>query len=148
MKQISLPAGRYVVAVSGGVDSMVLLDVVRQMPGVFVVVAHVDHGIRADSHKDRKLVASVCMSHNVQFEYTELHLGPGASEEMARTERYKFLRHIKERYTADAILTAHHSDDLTETALINLIRGTGWRGRAERAGRHRAARAGRGRQRP
>lgn len=128
MKQISLPAGRYVVAVSGGVDSMVLLDVLRQLPGVSLVVAHVDHGIRTDSHKDSELVASVAMSHNLPFERRELALGPGVSEEVARDARYKFLRHIKERYAADAIITAHHADDVTETAIINLIRGTGWRG--------------------
>lgn len=123
-----IPPGTYVIAVSGGVDSMVLLDVARRLPDVSLVVAHVDHGIRPDSHMDRELVAGVAMSHNLPFESIQLHLGPEASEEAARHARYDFLRHIKNHYAADAILTAHHKDDLLETALINLIRGTGWRG--------------------
>lgn len=128
MKKVSLPPGTYIIAVSGGVDSMVLLDVARSLPGVKLVVAHVDHGIRDDSHLDRELVKRIAMSHNLAFTATRLELGWGASEEVARTARYNFLRHIKERYAADAILTAHHANDVIETAVINLVRGTGWRG--------------------
>lgn len=120
--------GLYIVAVSGGVDSMVLLDVVRQIPGVKLVVAHVDHGVREDSAKDAKLVEENAMSHNLKFETTNLALGSEASEEEARSKRYEFLRRISKKYNARAILTAHHKDDLIETAIINMIRGTGWRG--------------------
>ena len=128
MKKVSLPPGTYIIAVSGGVDSMVLLDVARSLPGVKLVVAHIDHGIRDDSHLDRELVERIAMSHNLAFTATRLELGWDASEEVARTARYNFLRHTKERYAADAILTAHHANDVIETAVINLVRGTGWRG--------------------
>ncbi len=123
-----IPPGLYVLAVSGGVDSMVLFDVVRRKPGVELIVAHVNHGIRADANLDAELVRKVSMSHNVRYEEVVLDLGPDASEEMARKARYEFLRHICSKYNAAAIITAHHRDDLLETAIINMVRGTGWRG--------------------
>lgn len=107
---------------------MVLLDVVRQIPGVELVVAHVDHGVRTDSAEDAKLVEKFVMSHNLEYEVTKLGLGPDVSEEEARNKRYDVLRHLSKKYNARAILTAHHKDDIIETAIINMIRGTGWRG--------------------
>lgn len=107
---------------------MVLLDIVRQLPDVRLVVAHVNHGIRKDATMDADLVRRVAMSHNLVYEEATLQLGSDASEERARIERYKFLRHVRKKYNARALLTAHHKDDLIETAIINMLRGTGWRG--------------------
>lgn len=107
---------------------MVLLDMVRRLDGVYLVVAHVNHGMRKDATEDAKLVQAYAMSHNLVYEETSLSLGSGVSEEVAREARYKFLRHISKKYNARAILTAHHKNDLLETAIINLLRGTGWRG--------------------
>ncbi len=120
--------GVYVVAVSGGVDSVVLLDLLCKKPGLHLIVAHIDHGIRPDSWQDHKQVHSIAMSHNIPFELEEANLGKGVSEETARQVRYNFLRHVRKKYNARSILTAHHQDDLLETAIINLLRGTGWRG--------------------
>lgn len=117
-------------AVSGGVDSMVLFDVLVKTPGLELVAAHFDHGIRPDSDSDTYLVRSVAMSHNVLFETAKAELGPETSEDTARKARYSFLRHICKKHNADAIITAHHQDDVLETAIINLQRGTGWRGLA------------------
>ncbi len=107
---------------------MALLDMIRWLPDVRAVVAHVDHGVREDAAEDAKLVRQVAVSHNLPFEMIQLHLGPGVSEEDARRKRYNFLRHISKKYNARAILTAHHRDDVIETAIINILRGTGWRG--------------------
>jgi tRNA(Ile)-lysidine synthase len=107
---------------------MVLLDLLLQQPQLSLLVAHIDHGIRNNSQQDRKLVQKVCMSHNVEFVYKRLSLDKHASEEEARKYRYDFLRHVREIHHADAIITAHHQDDLLETAIINLLRGTGRRG--------------------
>lgn len=120
--------GQYVVAVSGGVDSMVLLDILRQNTKLNLVVAHLDHGIRPDSANDAQLVQDFAMSHNITFEKESVHLGEGASEEAARHARYNFLRQTMARHHARAIIMAHHQDDLLETAIINLLRGTGRRG--------------------
>lgn len=107
---------------------MVLLHMLQKQQQLAVVVAHLDHGIRDDSAKDRELVQDYCTSHNIEFIYEEAQLGRRASEETARRARYDFLQRVCEKYGARAVITAHHQDDMLETAIINLIRGTGRRG--------------------
>lgn len=125
---IDLPAGRYVVAVSGGVDSVALLDMLTNQPGVQLTVAHFDHGIREDSAEDRKLVQALAKKYNLPFVYHAGKLGPKASEAVAREARYEFLHTVRRASKAQAIITAHHQDDVLETAVLNLVRGTGRRG--------------------
>jgi tRNA(Ile)-lysidine synthase len=127
MKVVVEP-GKYVVAVSGGVDSVVLLDLLRMYPGVKLVVAHFDHGIRDDSHLDRAHVEALARRYRVPFTYDKGRLGPGVGEAEAREARYAFLRKVQAASAADAIVTAHHQDDVLETAIINLLRGTGRKG--------------------
>ncbi len=126
--KIVIEPGCYVVAVSGGVDSMVLLDIVRQLPQLRLIVAHYDHGIREDSAADRALVQKVAAAHGLPFVYSEGNLGAMASEDAARRARYDFLHSVRVAAHAQAIITAHHQDDMLETAVINVIRGTGRRG--------------------
>ena len=139
----------FIVAVSGGIDSCVLLhmiknhyqglsDVLREDP--HIVVAHVDHGIRDNSSRDRLFVEKLATRYGYEFESTELRLGSGASEEEARTRRYEYLDGLVSKYHADGVVTAHHKDDVLETAVINITRGTGRRGLSSlrsRAGRVR-----------
>lgn len=124
MNIVNIPAGKYVIAVSGGVDSVVLLDLVARIPNCSFIVAHVDHGIRSDSRLDRQLVERLAKKYHLEFCYTEARLGATASEEMARKARYDFLYKVKEQSGARAIITAHHQDDLIETIILNLFRGT------------------------
>ncbi|HEU4830732.1 MAG TPA: tRNA lysidine(34) synthetase TilS [Candidatus Saccharimonadales bacterium] len=126
---ISLAVGRYVVAVSGGVDSVVLLDMLSKQPNLELVVAHFDHGIREDSADDALFVSELAKKYKVKFETQREELGTNASEDLARTRRYKFLRSVAEKYDAE-LITAHHADDVIETIAINVTRGTGWRGLA------------------
>lgn len=129
MITLNVKPGKYIVAVSGGVDSMVMLNLlVKQAKSLELVVAHFDHGIRHDSHLDRALVERTAKKYQLPFELSLGKLGAGASEEQARTARYKFLNLVKQKYSADAIITAHQMDDVIETALINILRGTGSRG--------------------
>lgn len=125
---ISVEDGLYVVAVSGGVDSMVLLDLLHKKPGISLIVAHFDHGIRKYATGDENLVAQVASRYGLKLEVGRGNLGPHASEAKAREARYRFLEAVRAKYSAKAIITAHHQDDLLETALINIIRGTGRRG--------------------
>jgi tRNA(Ile)-lysidine synthase len=125
---IDVRSGRYVVAVSGGVDSVVLLHILRQIPNVHLTVAHFDHGIREDSAEDRKLVQALAKQHGLPFVYHRAELGAGVSEAVAREARYKFLHDVRRSSGAGAIITAHHQDDLLETIILNLLRGTGRRG--------------------
>jgi tRNA(Ile)-lysidine synthase len=126
---IDLEPGKYVVAVSGGVDSVVLLDsLAKQTDKYELVVAHFDHGIRKESKNDRLFVENLAKKHGLEFHFGEGKLGPKASEALAREKRYGFLRRIKTKINARAIVTAHHRNDLIETAIINVLRGTGRKG--------------------
>lgn len=126
--KVDVAPGIYVIAVSGGVDSMVLLDVVRQLPQLKLIVAHYNHGIRADSGEEQKLVGDIAARYGLTYEYGTGNLVPGTSEAKARQMRYDFLRSVQQKYKAEAILTAHHQDDLLETMILNLSRGTGRKG--------------------
>jgi tRNA(Ile)-lysidine synthase len=124
--------GSYVVAVSGGVDSMALLHMLqeksREDRGWKLVVAHLDHGIRPDSVDDRRLVQAAARQYRLPFVYHESRLGPAASEAEAREARYGFLHSVRSASNARAIITAHHQDDVLETAIINILRGSGRKG--------------------
>lgn len=120
---------KYIVAVSGGVDSVALLDMMVQAGGHELIVAHFDHGIRADSELDAQFVQMLAEDYGLAYEHRREALGADASEETARNRRYAFLRVLADKYDAK-IVTAHHLDDLIETVAINLTRGTGWRGLA------------------
>jgi len=130
---LDLPTpGTYVVAVSGGVDSLVLLDLLNNLgkdsKNYKFIVAHLDHGIRDDSNLDKVLVESYAKKYNLPFVYHRAYLGNDTSENKARNARYDFLNKVKDATSAHAIITAHHEDDLIETALINIARGTGRKG--------------------
>jgi tRNA(Ile)-lysidine synthetase-like protein len=118
---------RYILAISGGVDSVVLLDLATKWSNSELIVAHFDHGIRKDSASDAEFVKNLAKKYNVPFEMGWEALGNAASEDQARVARYNFLQRIARKYNAQ-IVTAHHKDDILETIIINLLRGTGWRG--------------------
>lgn len=120
---------KYVVAVSGGVDSVVLLDLLTRQTNMELIVAHFDHGIRDDSANDARFVAELAKKYGLKFESRREELGKYASEELARDRRYDFLRSVAKKHNAK-LITAHHADDVIESIAINLSRGTGWRGLA------------------
>jgi len=122
--------GRYIVAVSGGVDSVVLLHMlVHERPNDELIVAHFDHGIRAESADDAMFVEQLAQQYGLLYESRREELGSDASEEHARSRRYTFLREMAQKHQG-TIVTAHHADDVVESIAINLTRGTGWRGLA------------------
>lgn len=122
---------KYVVAVSGGVDSVVLLDMLaKKYPPEQLIVAHFDHGIRGKSSEDDALfVEKLSQKYRLKYEIGQGNLTKNASEDNARRARYEFLKRITANYDGQ-LITAHHQDDLIETIAINLMRGTGWRGLA------------------
>lgn len=134
--------GKYILAVSGGVDSVTLLhlltqqmkNTVSQFPtlnaptqdrGLELVVAHFNHGIRSDSVEDEKLVTEAAHRYNLLIEIGYGKLGAKVSEEKARQARYEFLESVSKKHKAKGIIMAHHQDDLIETVFINILRGTG-----------------------
>lgn len=120
---------RYLVAVSGGIDSVVLLNQLASSGEHELVVAHFDHGIRNDSADDARFVEGLAACYGLPFESRREELGPAASEDQARRYRYDFLHAAALKHKA-TIVMAHHADDIIETIAINLQRGTGWRGAA------------------
>lgn len=116
-----------ILAVSGGIDSMALLERFFRDEPENIVVAHFNHGTRTSADLDEQFVFSRCKELKVPFETMKIMLGEGVSEELARQKRYDFLYHVANKYHGE-IYTAHHLDDLIESIAINLIRGTGWRG--------------------
>lgn len=130
--EITLPnSKKYIAAISGGVDSMVLLNLLarhKDKNNWEIIVAHVDHGIRHDSLLDKELVEKTANLSGLKYESISLGLNQEASEDLARTKRYQFLEMLAAKHQADAVITAHHQDDLLETAILNIVRGTGRKG--------------------
>ena len=120
----------YVVAVSGGVDSVVLLDMLVQSADsdYDLIVAHFDHGIRPNSSRDALFVKKLAKEYGLDFITERAELGPQASEATARTARYRFLREVMRCRKARAVITAHHLDDFFETVVMNFHRGCHRRG--------------------
>lgn len=127
-----LPEGPWVVAVSGGMDSMALLRELRFGSGRRrsgpaegeLIVAHLDHGMRPGSAADARWLAGVCRAWGLPLVRRR---APGvlSSEAEARTARYQFLEEVRCTRGAVAVLTAHHADDQVETVLFRILRGTG-----------------------
>src|SRR5690606_14980454 len=104
-KLVRLDPGHYIVAVSGGVDSMALMHMLaakhaEKDNGLRFTVAHFDHGIRAESSADRQLVQQTAATYRLPFVYDRAELGTGASEAAARRARYEFLRKVQHQLQA------------------------------------------------
>ena len=121
------PGHSVAVAVSGGLDSMVLLDVLHELTawhGGRLTVITVDHGTRPSSSDDAAFVQEFCVARDLPCERARLELGESASELVCREARYD----VFERLCVDRVALAHHRDDQAETVLLQLIRGAGTRG--------------------
>lgn len=120
---------RVAVAVSGGLDSVVLLDLLVASAGVHgarLAVVTVDHGTRPESAEDARFVAALAGGMGLDCTVVTLSLGEGASEDLCRAARYAAL----DALDVDHVALAHHADDQAETALLALLRGGGTRAMA------------------
>ena len=124
------PGEGLVAAVSGGADSLCLLDVLKEL-GYPVVVAHLDHGLRPESVQEAQLVAQVAQAMGLPLELERQVIGHGPGlEARARGARYAFLGRVAAHRGLNVVATGHTADDQAETVLMHLLRGTGPRGLA------------------
>ena len=122
-----------IVAVSGGPDSLCLLDIlyeIREELRIKLVVAHYDHGLRpAEDKSETRFVRSLAASLNLHFETEKASLlkteNTASTEEKARDARYKFLERLKAKLNAQKIATGHTLNDQAETVLMRFLRGSG-----------------------
>ncbi|MDX1568583.1 MAG: tRNA lysidine(34) synthetase TilS, partial [Longimicrobiales bacterium] len=124
------PGDGAVVALSGGLDSLVLLHLLRfasTLPASELVAAHLDHGMRPESADDADWLRGLLEAWRVEGRFARLERGADDEAE-ARTARYDFLERVGEDVGASWILTGHHADDQAETVLFRIVRGTGLRG--------------------
>ncbi len=123
---------KVVVGVSGGPDSVFLLHVLTQLRhdfGLKIIVAHVNHRLRPEAKKDEDFVRHLSYQLNCPFYSRSVQLKKTKDitsiEELARQARLKFFADLAQKLKTHTVALAHSQDDLAETVLMRLIRGTG-----------------------
>lgn len=126
MQEPLLPEhGTYIVAVSGGRDSVVLLDLLNRLQekwGWKLIVAHLDHAQRTSSSEDAAFVGSLADSYGYKYLLGVLPRSMQSEAEL-RQARYSWLEEVRQESGANKIVTAHHKNDRLETAIWHTIRG-------------------------
>ncbi len=108
-----------------------LLLQIRKKKDIEIICAHVNHKIRKESDEEAKFVSQFCKKNHVKFEKMEIeHYEQENFHEDARKKRYQFFERVLHKYRAPYLLTAHHGDDLVETILMRLVRGSTLKGYA------------------
>lgn len=127
------PNKAVIAGVSGGPDSLCLLDILHKS-GYKLIVAHLDHGLRSQSTSDARAVRREAEKRSLSFILGESDVASFAAdnalslEEAARIKRYQFLFSHAERLNAQAVAVGHTADDQIETVLMHLLRGSGLSG--------------------
>lgn len=120
-----------VIGVSSGPDSMALLHLLEHNTDKTIVCAHINHNVRKDSKKEAEYLKDYCKKHNLIFEYYEItDYKESNFENEARIKRYKFYEETLKKYNSHSLFLAHHGDDLIETILMKIIRGSNLEGYA------------------
>lgn len=115
-----------VVGVSGGADSVALLDLLlNSIDHSKIVVAHVNHHVRIESDIEEEYLRNFCLERNIIFETTKfLEYKENNFENEARKRRYKFYEKLLLKYSSNFLFLAHHGDDLIETVMMKIVRGS------------------------
>ena len=117
-----------VVGCSTGPDSMALVDMllkIRDKYDLSLIVAHINHNVRKESKEEEKFLNKYCNLNNITFESMIIEdYGDDNFHNEARTIRYAFFENIVHKYNANYLMTAHHGDDLVETILMRIVRGS------------------------
>jgi tRNA(Ile)-lysidine synthetase, N-terminal domain/tRNA(Ile)-lysidine synthetase, C-terminal domain len=126
---------KIILAISGGIDSVCMLDLFLRIKSKFnleIIVAHLNHNLRSnESDMDEIFVKNLCQSKNIIFESRKISVKDFALknkitlEEAGRICRYNFFYELQKKYNANKISIAHNKNDNAETILMNIIRGCG-----------------------
>ena len=121
-----------VVGCSAGPDSMALVDMllkIREKYNLSLIVAHVNHNLRKQSVQEEEYLRNYCEKHHIMFEGMIItEYGDDNFHNEARNIRYDFFEKIVHKYQANYLMTAHHGDDLVETILMRITRGSNLNG--------------------
>lgn len=121
-----------VIGLSGGPDSMCLLDIIRSLnKNIKIVCAHINHNIRQESIEEQKTIEEFCKENNLIFETTTFDKkseDQDYNELELREKRYNYFETLIKKYNAKYLFTAHHGDDLVETVLMRISRGSNLKG--------------------
>jgi tRNA(Ile)-lysidine synthase len=140
------PGDTLVVALSGGADSVFLLDLLTRLPGysLHLIAAHLNHALRgAESDADEEFCRELASRYAIPYESRRVDVAKMAAdfrlnlEDAGRRARIEFLDEVRSRYGAAAVTLAHHADDQAETVLMRLLRGSGTTGLSGMAYRNR-----------
>ena len=120
-----------VVGVSSGPDSMALLHMLINNTKKKIVCVHINHNVRSASIEEEAFLNEYCQKNNIIFECMKINKYSESNfEAEARKKRYKFYEETMHKYKSQALLLAHHGDDLIETVLMKIIRGSNLEGYA------------------
>jgi tRNA(Ile)-lysidine synthase len=122
---------RVLIGVSGGVDSVVLLDILTYLQKklqIQVAAAHINYGLRKESDRDHKFVKNLAKSYKIPFFDKKTKLTGSNIEERARDIRYDFFNKVAKEEGFNKVAVAHHKNDLVETFFLNAVRGSGLTG--------------------
>ena len=134
LKDVGIKYGDVVIAgVSGGPDSMALLHLLLRLKkalDIEIIVAHVNHNTgRPGQYEDQKFVCDYCKRNSIVFETMVIEeYGDDNFHNEARSIRYHYFSKLVKKYNARFVFTAHHGDDLIETILMRIVRGSTLRG--------------------
>lgn len=119
---------RIVIGCSTGPDSMALLDMllkIRNKYNLSIIVAHVNHNVRKESFEEAEFIKEYCEENNLVCESMIIeNYGDDNFHNEARNIRYNFFENLVHKYEANYLMTAHHGDDLVETILMRIVRGS------------------------
>lgn len=128
LETLNLDKNDYIiVGCSGGPDSMCLLDILVSS-SYKVVVAHVNHNIRKESKDEYTFLKDYCQKRHIKFEGLIIPPYEDKNESFYRKERYTFYKDLCQKYKTNILMTAHHGDDLIETILMRITRGSTLKG--------------------
>ena len=132
LERLLKPGDSVVIGLSGGKDSMCLLDLLMKLnKKITIIAAHINHNIREESNEEAKIIEKYCKEKNVIFEtikFPKKSNNKDFNESELREKRYDYFEKIINKYQAKYLFTAHHGDDLIETILMRITRGSDIKG--------------------